>query len=80
MALEPGTRLDEQLRRSVTTVLRTSLSPRHIPDQITAVPVIPRNLTGKKLELPVKRILQGSLLTGGQPRRACRTHLAGPIH
>ena len=48
--------------RSVTTVLRTSLSPRHIPDQITAVPVIPRNLTGKKLELPVKRILQGSLL------------------
>jgi acetoacetyl-CoA synthetase len=60
VALEPGARLDEQLRRSVAAALRTSLSPRHIPDEITAVPVIPRNLTGKKLELPVKRILQGA--------------------
>jgi acetoacetyl-CoA synthetase len=62
VALEPGVALDDQLRRSVATALRTSLSPRHIPDQITAVPVIPRNLTGKKLELPVKRILQGARL------------------
>jgi acetoacetyl-CoA synthetase len=62
VALEPGGRLDERLRRSVATALRTALSPRHIPDEVTAVPVIPRNLTGKKLELPVKRILQGSRL------------------
>jgi acetoacetyl-CoA synthetase len=40
--------------------LRTSLSPRHIPDTITAVPAIPRNRTGKKLELPVKKILLGA--------------------
>ena len=60
VALEPGARLDEGLRRSIAAALRTSLSPRHIPDGITAVPVIPRNLTGKKLELPVKRILQGA--------------------
>ena len=60
VALEPGARLDEGLRRSIAAALRTSLSPRHIPDEITAVPVIPRNLTGKKLELPVKRILQGA--------------------
>ena len=60
VALEPGARLDESLRRSITVALRASLSPRHIPDEITAVPVIPRNLTGKKLELPVKRILQGA--------------------
>ena len=59
---EPVVQLDENLRRSVAAALRTSLSPRHIPDQITAVPVIPRNLTGKKLELPVKRILLGARL------------------
>jgi acetoacetyl-CoA synthetase len=59
VALEPGARLDEGLRRSVAAALRTALSPRHIPDEVIAVPVIPRNLTGKKLELPVKRILQG---------------------
>jgi acetoacetyl-CoA synthetase len=40
-------------------VLRTALSPRHVPDTIVAVPSIPRTLTGKKLELPVKRILEG---------------------
>ena len=59
VTLEPETRLDEGMRRFIATALRTSLSPRHIPDQVFAVPLIPRNLTGKKLELPVKRILQG---------------------
>jgi acetoacetyl-CoA synthetase len=39
--------------------LRTHLSPRHVPDAILAVPAIPRTLTGKKLEAPVKRILRG---------------------
>jgi acetoacetyl-CoA synthetase len=60
ITLEPGIPLDHALRRSIAGALRTSLSPRHIPDEVVAVPVIPRNLTGKKLELPVKRILQGS--------------------
>jgi acetoacetyl-CoA synthetase len=60
VVLEPGVRLDDALRRSIAGGLRASLSPRHIPDEVVAVPVIPRNLTGKKLELPVKRILQGS--------------------
>jgi acetoacetyl-CoA synthetase len=60
VTLEPGARLDEAMRRLIATALRTSLSPRHLPDQVFAVPVIPRNLTAKKLELPVKRILQGS--------------------
>ncbi len=40
--------------------LRTTLSPRHVPDEIVAVPAIPRTLTGKKLEVPVKRILTGT--------------------
>jgi acetoacetyl-CoA synthetase len=39
--------------------LREALSPRHVPDTVVVVPAIPRNRTGKKLELPVKRILQG---------------------
>jgi acetoacetyl-CoA synthetase len=58
--LRDGVDLDDALRRRISTVLRTELSPRHIPDQITAVPVIPYNRTGKKLELPVKRILLGA--------------------
>jgi acetoacetyl-CoA synthetase len=40
-------------------VLRVELSPRHLPDEIHAVPGVPRTLSGKKLEVPVKRILQG---------------------
>jgi acetoacetyl-CoA synthetase len=52
--------LDDKLSARIRAALRHDLSPRHLPDQIVAVPVVPRNLTGKKLELPVKRILQGT--------------------
>jgi len=55
-----GVELDDALRRRISTALRTELSPRHIPDGITAVPAIPHNRTGKKLELPVKKILLGA--------------------
>ncbi|MDT0348985.1 acetoacetate--CoA ligase [Pseudonocardia charpentierae] len=55
-----GVELDDALRRRISTTLRTELSPRHIPDRIAAVPVIPHNRTGKKLELPVKKILLGA--------------------
>jgi acetoacetyl-CoA synthetase len=54
-----GTVVDEALRRRIAATLRNELSPRHVPDGIFAVPVIPRTLTGKKLESPVKRILRG---------------------
>jgi acetoacetyl-CoA synthetase len=57
-----GVVLDDQLRRALAMRLRTSLSPRHLPDVVVDVPVIPRNRTGKKLELPVKRILRGEAL------------------
>jgi len=60
--LRPGAELDDALRRKITTALRTSLSPRHIPDGIAAIPVVPRNRTGKKLELPAKQILLGARL------------------
>ena len=52
--------LDDVLRASIAGALRTSLSPRHVPDRIEAVPTIPRTLSGKKLEVPVKRILTGT--------------------
>jgi acetoacetyl-CoA synthetase len=60
--LHPGADLDDALRRRISTALRTELSPRHIPDGIAAVPVVPRNRTGKKLELPAKKILLGAQL------------------
>ena len=52
-------REDDALRGRVRTALRGELSPRHVPDDIIAVSAIPRTLTGKKLEAPVKRILRG---------------------
>jgi acetoacetyl-CoA synthetase len=51
--------LDDGLRTRIAQALREQLSPRHVPDAIQAVPAIPRTLTGKKLEAPVKRILLG---------------------
>ena len=59
VVLREGLDLDDGLRRRIGGVLRGELSPRHVPDVLVAVPTVPRNLTGKKLEVPVKRILQG---------------------
>ncbi len=56
----PGATLDDDLSRRIAGVLRSELSPRHVPDAIVAVPAIPRTLTAKKLELPVKQILVGT--------------------
>jgi acetoacetyl-CoA synthetase len=56
---KPGAELDDPLRELIARALRTELSPRHVPDTILSVPGIPRTLTGKKLEAPVKRILRG---------------------
>ncbi|WP_392972293.1 acetoacetate--CoA ligase [Streptomyces sp. LN245] len=55
-----GTALDDGLRRHIATAIRSRLSPRHVPDVIVPVPAVPRTLTGKKLEVPVKRVLQGA--------------------
>jgi len=59
VVLTEGAELDDALRDAVNRSLRSQLSPRHVPDTIRAVPTIPRTLTGKKLEAPVKRILRG---------------------
>jgi acetoacetyl-CoA synthetase len=74
VALAPGATLDDDLRGAIVKGLRTELSPRHVPDLIRAVPAVPRTLSGKKLEIPVKRIL------GGAPADtvASRSSLADP--
>ncbi|MGD0604940.1 MAG: acetoacetate--CoA ligase [Streptosporangiaceae bacterium] len=56
----PGCELDDDLAGRLRAALRTQLSPRHVPDEIHQVPGIPRTLSGKKLEVPVRKILLGS--------------------
>jgi acetoacetyl-CoA synthetase len=63
VVLRDGRELDDELSRRISDALRNGLSPRHKPDDIVAVPAIPRTMTGKKLELPVKRILTGTPVT-----------------
>jgi acetoacetyl-CoA synthetase len=70
VVLRPGLELDDGLRTRVDEALRNSLSPRHAPDTIVAVPAIPRTLTGKKLEVPVKRILTGAKVSDVAARDA----------
>jgi acetoacetyl-CoA synthetase len=60
VSLAEGATLDDELRGRIATALRTELSPRHVPDRVEAVPAVPRTLSGKKLEVPVKRILKGA--------------------
>jgi acetoacetyl-CoA synthetase len=69
-----GVVVDDELRARIASLLRSELSPRHVPDRIVGVPAIPRTLTGKKLEAPIKRILRGE-----PPERvASRGSLADP--
>ncbi|WP_405597285.1 MULTISPECIES: acetoacetate--CoA ligase [unclassified Streptomyces] len=58
-----GERFDDALRAEVVGAIRHSLSPRHVPDAVVPIEAVPRTLTGKKLEVPVKRILQGARVT-----------------
>jgi acetoacetyl-CoA synthetase len=60
VVLAPGAELDDALRSRIARELSRSLSPRHVPDAVHAVPDVPRTLSGKKLEVPVKRILGGT--------------------
>jgi acetoacetyl-CoA synthetase len=60
--LAPGAVLDDALRDRIKGALREQLSPRHVPDEIVEVPGIPHTLTGKRIEVPVKRLFQGTPL------------------
>ncbi len=69
-----GYRLDDDLAARLRAALRNQLSPRHVPDEIHQVPGIPRTLSGKKLEVPVCKILLGA-----DPERAADPNaLANP--
>jgi acetoacetyl-CoA synthetase len=60
VALTPDRALDDELRTRLARTIRTELSPRHVPDVVHAVPSIPRTISGKKLEVPIKRLLDGA--------------------
>jgi acetoacetyl-CoA synthetase len=60
VVLHEGTLLDEDLRTRIAQQIRTKASPRHVPDQMYQVTEIPRTLTGKKMEVPVRRLLLGA--------------------
>ncbi|MGK4584554.1 acetoacetate--CoA ligase [Kitasatospora sp. HPMI-4] len=62
VVLAPGAELDDDLRARIRTSLREQLSPRHVPDEVIAVQGIPHTLTGKRIEVPVKRLLSGTPL------------------
>jgi len=63
LVLAPGASLDEALRAKIASLLRSELSPRHVPDEMHQVPGVPRTLSGKKLEVPVRKILTGTPIT-----------------
>jgi acetoacetyl-CoA synthetase len=59
VVLASGASLDGALVTAIKDQIRTQTSPRHVPDDIIAVPALPHTRTGKRLEIPVKRIIQG---------------------
>ena len=74
LVLAPGASLDDQLTGKIRSLLRSALSPRHVPDEIRQVPGVPRTLSGKKLEVPVRKILAGTPVAAA----ADRDSLANP--
>jgi len=57
--LSPGTKMDAGIEARIRGLLRSEYTARHVPDKIYEVPSIPYTLTGKKMEVPVRRILMG---------------------
>ena len=55
----PGHVLDDALKQKIVTTLRTRLTPRHVPDEIVEAPAVPHTLSGKRLEVPIKKLLSG---------------------
>jgi acetoacetyl-CoA synthetase len=60
VVLRPGAALTQGVSDRIRTTLRSAVSPRHVPDAIVEIREVPRTLNGKKLEVPVKRILMGA--------------------
>jgi acetoacetyl-CoA synthetase len=60
VVLKEGVELTDDLKKRINVRIREECSPRHIPNEIFAVEEIPKTLNGKKLEVPVKKILTGT--------------------
>ncbi len=60
VVLRDGASLDDDLQRQIRTRIREDCSPRHVPNEIVQIAEVPRTLSGKVLEVPVKRILMGT--------------------
>jgi acetoacetyl-CoA synthetase len=74
VVLREGAVLDDDLRKTLARAIRERCSPRHVPDEVTAIAAVPRTLSGKVVEVPVKRILMGANPT----RVVSRDSLANP--
>jgi acetoacetyl-CoA synthetase len=74
VALAAGTELTPDLIDQIRQDIRARVSPRHVPDEVVAVPAIPMTITGKKMEVPIKRLLQGV----PEDRAVNRATLANP--
>jgi acetoacetyl-CoA synthetase len=74
VVLAPGTTLDDQLETDIKRRIRDQCSPRHVPNEVFQVTEVPRTLSGKVLEVPVKRILMGT----PPEQAASRDSLANP--
>ena len=74
VVLREGAQLDEELPREIARRVREQCSPRHVPDEVFEIDEVPRTLSGKVLEVPVKRILMGT----PPEKAASRDSLANP--
>jgi acetoacetyl-CoA synthetase len=74
VVLREGVELDEALRKEIARRVRERCSPRHVPDEVFQIAEVPRTLSGKVLEVPVKRILMGT----PAEQAASRDSLANP--
>jgi len=74
VVLADGTELTDELAAEIRTRIRTDCSPRHVPDEIVPVAAVPRTLSGKVLEVPIKKILMGD----DPATAASRESLANP--
>ncbi|WP_227979679.1 acetoacetate--CoA ligase [Nocardia spumae] len=60
VTLAPGYDLTDEVKQRISDTIRREVSPRHVPDEIIVAPGIPHTRTGKKLEVPIKKLFQGA--------------------
>ena len=74
VVLREGAELDDELEKAIASAIREDCSPRHVPNEVRQIAEVPRTLSGKVLEVPVKRILMGE----PAEKAASRDSLANP--